>query len=280
MTVVIPVYNEEDCLTECLDAVVAQTRPIDEVIVVDNNSTDGTRAIADTYADRLPLVVLNESQQGLMYSRTTGLDAAKGDVLARFDADTRLSEEWCERVMAYMEENPELDAMTGPTLFYDNPGLKLQKRKLREAMPKLLETPPEKKTWPISGNHMILRKSAWESVKPLLLNDPKLHEDVDISCAAAKVGLTMWYCHTVYVWVSARRYRSPFKELKRYIQTTYDTIEAHGLTQKAEWYKGQMPGVTRNFRVMWLIQNNYNADTGRFVPFFLKRDKKTRVLPV
>lgn len=280
MSVVIPVYNEEDCITECLDAVVAQTRLIDEVIVVDNNSTDGTMAIVNTYADKLPLVVLNEPEQGLLYSRTTGLNAAQGDILARFDADTRLSETWCETVIRYMEDNPDLDAMTGPTLFYDIPGSKRQERKVRELLPKLADVPPEKDTWPISGNHMILRKGAWEAVKPYLLNDPLLHEDLDINRAADKAGLTMWYCHTVYVWVSARRYRSPLKELKHYIQTTYDTIEAHGLAERAEWYKGQMPAVYKNFRFRWLIQNNYNPETGHFVPFFLNRNKKTRVSPV
>ena len=93
-------------MAACLDSVVAQTRPVDEVVIVDNNSTDGTRAIVDSYADRLPLVVLNEAQRGLMYARTTGLNAATGDVIGRTDGDAILPPEWCEQVVRFMEANP------------------------------------------------------------------------------------------------------------------------------------------------------------------------------
>ena len=124
--------------------------------------------------------------------------------------------------------------------------------------PKLLAAPPEKDTWPLAGGNNVLRKRAWEAVKPHLIGRANLHEDIDIACAADKVGLKMWYCHTVYVLVSARRFKSPFDEIKPYIQTTLDTIEAHGLKDRAEWYKGQMPQVTKSFRLLWLIQHNYN----------------------
>lgn len=280
LSLVLPVYNEGGGVAACLDSVVAQTRPVDEVVIVDNNSTDGTRAIVDSYADRLPLVVLNEAQQGLMYARTTGLNAATGDVIGRTDGDAILPPEWCEQVVRFMEANPELDALTGPVLFHDNPGAAKQERRIKKMWPKLLAAPPEKDTWPLAGGNNVLRKRAWEAVKPHLIGRANLHEDIDIACAADKVGLKMWYCHTVYVLVSARRFKSPFDEIKPYIQTTLDTIEAHGLKDRAEWYKGQMPQVTKSFRLLWLIQHNYNPETKRFVPFFLMRNKESRVSPL
>src|SRR5687767_1835934 len=91
VSLVIPAYNEESHLRACLDAVAAQTvRPF-EVIVVDNNSTDTTVAIARSYSF---VAVMHESQQGIVYARNAGFNAARGDIIARIDADTHLSPNW------------------------------------------------------------------------------------------------------------------------------------------------------------------------------------------
>src|SRR5260221_7568754 len=92
ISIIIPAYNEEGHLPACLDAIAAQTLKPDEVIVVDNNSTDKTVEIAKKY----PFVkLLNEKRQGLRYTRNTGLDAATGDVIGRIDTDSILSPKWC-----------------------------------------------------------------------------------------------------------------------------------------------------------------------------------------
>ena len=276
----IPAYNEEDYLAGCLDALVAQTRPVDEVLVVDNNSTDSTRAIAESYADRLPIVVRNEPQQGVMYARATGFDTASGDVIARTDADARMSAEWSKHVVKLMDTYPEADIVSGPILFYDMPGKRLLDWRVRRIMPKLSAAPPDKDSWPLSGGNMAIRKTAWEALKPFLLNDPDLHEDVDVSCAADKAGLSIWHCHGALTYVSARRLKSPFSEIESYIKNTLTTIEAHGLDNRAEGFKKAMPKTIKQYRTWSRIQRNYNPETGHFVPHFLQRGKQTRVPPM
>src|SRR5687768_15841626 len=91
LSIIIPAYNEEAHLGACLQAIADQTEPPDEVIVVDNNSTDRTAKIARSF----PFVrLLHEKRQGLRATRSRGVTAARGEIIGRIDADTRLGPEW------------------------------------------------------------------------------------------------------------------------------------------------------------------------------------------
>ncbi|HEX7964030.1 MAG TPA: glycosyltransferase family A protein, partial [Candidatus Saccharimonadales bacterium] len=91
VSIVIPAYNEERHLAACLEAIRAQSEPPLEVVVVDNNSTDRTAEIARRY----PFVrVVHEERQGIVFARGAGFDAARGDIIARIDADIVLPAGW------------------------------------------------------------------------------------------------------------------------------------------------------------------------------------------
>src|SRR5689334_13492261 len=93
---VIPVYNEAEQIADCLQAIAQQTVAPFEVLVIDNNSNDGTAAVAANF----PFVkVLRERRQGVVYARDRGCNAAKGDIIARIDADTIISEDWVETLL-------------------------------------------------------------------------------------------------------------------------------------------------------------------------------------
>lgn len=79
ISIVLPAYNEADGIRYCLDSIAAQSEPAFEVIVIDNNSTDDTAAIARSY----PFVTyLNEAQQGITPATRRSFRACRGDVLA------------------------------------------------------------------------------------------------------------------------------------------------------------------------------------------------------
>lgn len=88
VSVIVPVYNCERYLRECLDSVLAQTHTALELIVVDDGSTDGSAAIADAAAASDPRVrVLHGPNAGQAAARNLGLDIATGDYIAFVDAD-------------------------------------------------------------------------------------------------------------------------------------------------------------------------------------------------
>jgi glycosyltransferase involved in cell wall biosynthesis len=103
-TVIIPAYNASRFLGEALESIFRQTRPADEVIVVDDCSTDDTLAIAR----RFPVVVLpSRSNQGHAAARNLGIQAAQGDVIAWLDADDCFEPNHLEVVVALLEQNSQ-----------------------------------------------------------------------------------------------------------------------------------------------------------------------------
>src|ERR1035437_9820650 len=86
VSVVIPAYNEEKYIGACLDSLMDQKEKPDEIIVVNNNSTDNTAKIVKKY----PVRLINEEQQGMIPARNRGFNEAKFEIIARTDADTIL----------------------------------------------------------------------------------------------------------------------------------------------------------------------------------------------
>jgi len=92
VSVIIPIYNTERYLAQCLDSVVAQTLEDIEIICVDDGSTDGSATILREYAQRDErVVVVHQQNQGLSAARNAGLDVASGDFIQFLDSD-----DWAE----------------------------------------------------------------------------------------------------------------------------------------------------------------------------------------
>ncbi len=98
VSIVIPAYNEEAGIRHCLVAAIEQTVPAHEIIVVDNLSTDGTRAAVEAMKTAFPnagiRLISQDAEQGITATRNAGFDAATGTVIGRIDADTALAPDW------------------------------------------------------------------------------------------------------------------------------------------------------------------------------------------
>jgi glycosyltransferase involved in cell wall biosynthesis len=116
ITVVVCAYNEAQYIPACLHSLLAQTRPPDEILVINNASTDETAAVARA----IPGVrVLDEPARGLVIARETARRASRSDVLAYLDADCRAPLQWLERVEARLAASPDAVAVTASYRFYD-----------------------------------------------------------------------------------------------------------------------------------------------------------------
>lgn len=91
VSVVVPVYNAEPYLRECLDSLFGQTLKEIEIIAVDDGSTDGSGKILDEFAARdRRLKVIHQENAGVSAARNRGIKAARGRYLTFVDADDRI----------------------------------------------------------------------------------------------------------------------------------------------------------------------------------------------
>jgi glycosyltransferase involved in cell wall biosynthesis len=115
-SVIVCAHNEAQYLSACLHSLLAQSRLPDEIMVVNNASTDDTRAVALA----VPRVrVVDEARKGLVIARETGRVVASGDVLVYVDADCRAPVNWLAHVERRFLNDPRLLALSGPYRFYD-----------------------------------------------------------------------------------------------------------------------------------------------------------------
>ena len=93
VSVIVPVYNVESYLRECIDSIVAQTYRNIEVILIDDGSKDSSGAICDEYADKDNRIkVIHKENGGLSEARNSGLEIASGDWIAFVDSDDYIDE--------------------------------------------------------------------------------------------------------------------------------------------------------------------------------------------
>jgi glycosyltransferase involved in cell wall biosynthesis len=120
VSVVVPVYNGEETIVECLDSLLALQYPEDrvELVVVDNGSRDGTVRLLRRYGDCVTR--LAESKRGPAAARNAGLRAAGGDVVAFTDADCRVDPDWLAAIVAPLED-PRV-GIVGGTIRATSPG--------------------------------------------------------------------------------------------------------------------------------------------------------------
>jgi glycosyltransferase involved in cell wall biosynthesis len=115
-SVIVCAHNEVQYLAACLHSLLAQSRLPDEILVVNNASTDATRAVAL----QVPHVrVVDEPRKSLVVARETGRRATTGDVLVYLDADCRAPLTWLATIERRFLASPGLLALSGPYRYYD-----------------------------------------------------------------------------------------------------------------------------------------------------------------
>jgi len=110
-SVVIPALNEEEFIGDCLRSLRAQTLPPDEIIVMDNGSTDRTVEIAEELADRVIIM----PGVGIADLRQAGAEAAKNPIIVSTDADTTYPIFWLEKLLRHFSD-PNIVAVGGPII--------------------------------------------------------------------------------------------------------------------------------------------------------------------
>lgn len=106
ISIIVPIYNIEDCLERCVKSIINQTFRDIEIILVDDGSTDGTPELVDRLAkldERI--VVFHKENGGSSSARNLGIANASGEYLGFVDSDDYISEDMYEKLLGCIEEN-------------------------------------------------------------------------------------------------------------------------------------------------------------------------------
>ncbi len=157
VTVICTVLNESESIRRLLESLCAQTRPPDEVLIVDGGSHDGTVEAVQSYAGRLPLRLLVAPGSNISQGRNLAAGAASGDVIASTDAGVRLEASWLERLVAPLAANPEPAVAAG--FFVADPTTPFEVAMGATVLPAQEEVDPA--TFLPSSRSIAFRKTAW-----------------------------------------------------------------------------------------------------------------------
>lgn len=124
MSVIIPVYNGERFLAQAIQSVLDQTLPPDELIVVDDGSTDNSAAIAAgiSLPSTTELILVRQSNQGPAVARNRGIALTSGELLAFLDADDLWLPDKLERQVMHLTQDPTADGVVCHVESFVEPG--------------------------------------------------------------------------------------------------------------------------------------------------------------
>ena len=180
IAVVIPCRDDAGYLEACLAALAAQSHPADAVIVVDNDSTDASAAVARSFG----AILVHEATIGIWPAAARGYDEAleHADIIARLDADSRPHPDWIARLVRAFVADPSLGVLTGGAEFYG--GTPLQNY-LGERwyiggghywIKKWLGIPL------VFGSNFAMRTRVWERVRGQVdRGNARIHDDLDLT---------------------------------------------------------------------------------------------------
>ena len=220
VSVLIPVRDDAPALEGCLRLLARQTAAPDEVVVVDNGSTDDSAAVARRWG----AVVVVEPRVGIPAAAAAGYDAARGDIIARLDADSRPGPRWLETALEHLAAAPHLDALTGTGVFHDLPRGTRTLASVGYLGSYYVLTHLAVGNVPLWGSCMAVRRVAWLRVREAVVReDGEVHDDLDLAFKLGPRARTR-FVRDWRVGVDARSLRGRAQRRKR-LERAWRTLD-------------------------------------------------------
>ena len=217
LSVVIPVKDDAIHLERCLEALWHQTERPDEIVVVDNASTDLTSTVAGWW----DVVYVFEPRPGIAAAAAAGYDAATGDIIARLDADSVPAPDWVRTTRLALGSDPRVDAVTGPGRFDSVP----------PPLGRLLDITYMSAYFvlfgklvgrtPLFGSNFAMTRAAWLAARGRTHRaDRRVHDDLDLSFGLAADSVVV-LDRALTLAISARPFADPVSFARRVWRGVY-----------------------------------------------------------
>ena len=222
VSVVIPVKDDGTELDRCLKALAAQSRIADEIIVVDNGSSDRSATVALSAGATL----VRCDEPGIPAAAAAGYDRATGDLILRLDADCVPAESWIQDICNRFAQRPEVSAFTGRAHFIDGPTSLRPILAAAYLLAYATATVPALGHLPLFGSNLAMRREVWKDVQSTVhRDDPDLHDDLDLAYHLGE-GNQIRYFHGSSMGISMRPFRNP-AALRQRVYRGFRTVAVH-----------------------------------------------------
>lgn len=230
ISVIIPVYNGFNTLSEQLDAFCQQTYDGNwELIVVDNGSTDQTVALVEGYQREIPQlqVIVAVERKGSAYARNEGVKVARADKLLFCDADDVICPEWIEELDKGLEQS---DSVTGP-LVWDEINELPFKWRTPSASDKIIQSALGFLPY-APGSNFGIHREVFQAIGGFS-EVFRYQQDIEISWRLQLAGYKLLFLPNAIVHYRYRDlFRSSWKQLTNYAEAhvhLYKHYEEHGM---------------------------------------------------
>jgi glycosyltransferase involved in cell wall biosynthesis len=192
---IIPAYNEEKVIGKCIESVIKEISRYDydaEVVVINNNCSDQTKEIAQSFQG---VRVVDELNKGIVFARKCGMNHSDGELIANIDADVMVPEGWLKKVMKEFEKDKNLVALSGPYIYYD---LSTYQSLLVRFFyyvgygMYIVNSKVLRISGMLQGGNFIVRRDAMEKIGGYDTRISFYGEDTDIAKRIFKVGKVKW----------------------------------------------------------------------------------------
>jgi len=228
LSVLIPAYNEEGNIGDCIESVLETTYPSDrlEIVVVDDGSTDGTYAEATAYRDR-GVKVFQRDNGGKSAALNLGLRCSAGSVVVTVDADSRPKPTAIERMVAQLQAEPSIGALSAAVIPIPEDGLINSLQRVEYAM-----SNTDRRAHSVFGTVPIVpgcmgvyRREALEDVWGY---DPDtMTEDFDITVQLLKQGWTVRHGSGIVGTIVPSDWQTLWRQRLRWYRGSVETIRKH-----------------------------------------------------
>lgn len=233
LSVVVPMYNEASHINQCLERLLDQQKDLLEILVVDNNSSDNSVEIVQPLAQQHKIIkLLRQPTQGLIPSRNLGFTTARGQVVARIDADTQVAPGWAAAIRQSFAKQPDIAALDGQTRYYDLPF-----ENFSAYVSKLVVTGSNKfagGTGSLLGPNMAIRTDIAKQLTKLACTNRKMMEDLDLTIHIRRLGGKIERNEAMLAYISGRRLGSNPWNFWHYSKMWPNTYAIHG-KRLAKW---------------------------------------------
>lgn len=217
------IKDDAAALPRLLDSIAAQTRPPDQVVIVDGGSTDETLDILRLNSHHLPLRVISLPGANISQGRNAAIRAASGDIICSTDAGVRLDPRWLEEIVAPLETG-QADVVSG--FFMPDPCSVFETALAATTLPAVEDVQPDR--FLPSSRSIAFKKAAWDQARgyPEWLD---YSEDLIFDLELKRAG-----CRFVFA-PQARVYFRPRESLRAFFKQYYRYARGDGKANL--WFK-------------------------------------------